>query len=281
MYLKIAFLWIILGVSAFVSAQVSVIETNTNQYPTIEVRFNVRDPNGIDTSKARFSENGKAIEKYKLVKQDSTTNQYSKKQVLVVIENSYWPRFDQQRKSVQKLWSQIADSVFSEADQFFLATFDWSNKGQTLQHFSSSAFEKSEELKNAIQQISAPAKDGRLHESTEIYAALRESIAFMNSQSRDSLTAPVILLFSGEFNNVFNNSQTKSDVIIDARKSGIPIYAFRYPYSEKYNLSDVALASYGKHVDMRFTEQSEVIEIINKIPKLYSGHEYVLSFDSE
>lgn len=281
MYLRFTFLWLVLSATAFIYSQVSVLETNVNQYPKIDVRFNLRNPNGLDTNKVRFSENGKALEKYKLSKQDSTSNQYAKKQVLVLVENSYWSRFEQQRKSIQKLWSEISDSVFNDGDQFFLATFDWSNGGQTLRHFSSSAFEKSAELNKAIQQISAPPKDGRLHESTEIYVALREGITFLNNQIRDSLVAPVILLFSSEFNNVFNNSQTKADVIIEARKSGIPIYAFRYPYSEKYDLIDVAQSSYGRHVDMRYTSNSDVIDIINDIPKLYGGHDYFVSYDSE
>jgi hypothetical protein len=262
-------------------AQLSFYESSVKEYPEIQVLFNLRDPNGVDTNVVQFFENGNRLLEYRLVKKDSTKTAYKKKQVLVLIENSYWPRFDQQRKAIKNLWSAIVDSVFQSGDAFYLATFDWS-RGQNILIFDDTvSFDSGSELNRAIQQIEAPRKDERVHESTEIYLALREAISFLNKQSRDPETAPVILLFSSEFNNIFNNSQTKSDVIVEARKSGIPIYAFRYAYSEKYDLSDIASATYGRHIDMRYTQNEIVVDLINEIPRIYGGSDYVLSFDSK
>lgn len=280
MRLKTSFLLVALVVSSLGWSQISFLETILDAYPQIEVKFNYRDPAGIDSSKVRFYENGKSLETYNLRVQDSVEKPFQKKQVLVIVENSYWPRFSGQLNSVKRLWSDISDSVFLDGDEFYLASFDWSLGGNTLIFSKQEPFSDATQLNAAIQRLSAPVKDGRLHESTEIYSALREGIRFLSDRTRDSITAPVILLFSSEFNNVFNNSQTKSDVIIEARKAGVPIYAFRYSYSNKYDLADVAQTTYGKHIDMSNSKNNFVIDMINNIPFSSSGTDYVFSYNT-
>jgi large-conductance mechanosensitive channel len=280
MSINIRFLFLIVLLPFIGLGQSALKQSNVDQFPNVEFVFNHRNLIGIDTNAVQFFENGQLIKNYKLVRQNDVHATISKKQVLVLIENSYWPRFEEQLKEVKRLWNEISKDVVQENDAFQIATFDWTKGEKTLNFLSQEWLNDGAELNSVIQNIQKPKVDGRTHESTEIYSALREGVDFMAKQSTDSLTAKSIILFSSEFNNIFNNSQTKTDVIIEARQADIPIYAFRYPYSDKYDLKDVAQASLGRHLDMKSNSDEAVSDVINGITKDYQGVDYQLSFES-
>lgn len=280
MSVNVRFLFLIVLLPFIGLGQSALKQSNVDQFPDVEFVFNHRNPIGIDTNAVQFFENGQLIKNYKLVRQNDVHATISKKQVLVLIENSYWPRFEEQLKEVKRLWNEISKDVVQENDAFQIATFDWTRGEKTLNFLSQEWLNDGAELNSVIQNIQKPKVDGRTHKSTEIYSALREGVDFMAKQSTDSLTAKSIILFSSEFNNIFNNSQTKTDVIIEARQADIPIYAFRYPYSDKYDLKDVAQASLGRHLDMKSNSDEAVSDIINGIKKDYQGVDYQLSFES-
>ncbi|MCC5924807.1 MAG: FHA domain-containing protein [Crocinitomicaceae bacterium] len=197
-----------------------------------------------------------------------------------MIENSYWPRFDEQRINIKALWNDIAGDVVKEKDLFYLATFDWTKGEKTLNFLSDEGVNNGLALNELIQGIEKPKNDGRKHQSTEIYAALREGISFLQQQKQSDSSAYAIVLFSSEFNNIFNNSQTKSDVIVEARKAGIPIYTVRYSYSDKYDLKDVSNATYGKHFIRNELSNEAIKNGINGIKNDVQGTDYSLTFSS-
>jgi len=275
---RICFFWLFWPLVSF--GQISFEDADLESYPKLDIVFNYRNPSGIDTNEVKFFENGKRIEKYQLTPLKADTTKSRSKKILVLIENSYWPRFDQQRLQVKNIWNAIADSVFGEGDLFYLATFDWTKDNKCLIFSNDKGYTNAKDFKNALAAIEQPIRDGRQHQSTEIYAALREGISFLAQRKSDSITCQGLLLFSSEFNNVFNNTQTKSDVIYEARNTNVPIYCFRYPHSDKYNLIDVSSATYGKHLDMSRSHDSTVQQVINGIPGDYAGIDYQLSYTS-
>ena len=119
MLVRIPFLILFISFSFIGIGQISFQETVLKLYPEIEIRFNYRDPSGIDTNKVRFYESGKMIEKYHLSKQDSAKNIYKRKQVLILIENSYWSRFESQREAV-KIYGQKFQIVFFWREMNFI-----------------------------------------------------------------------------------------------------------------------------------------------------------------
>lgn len=260
--------------------QSTLISEDIENFPEVKLQFNHRNPNPFSGNTVKVLENGKMIESFELSALETVEKRIGNKRILLLIENSYWPRFDEQRKNIKDLWANVAEHVVGEKDVFYLATFDWTKGEKTLNFLSANGVNNGQALNELIQGIEKPKPDGRQHQSTEIYAALREAISFLQQQKQSDTTAYAIVLFSSEFNNIFNNSQTKSDVIIEARKAAIPIYTFRYPYSDKYDLRDVSQATFGKHYNMNELTPEQVSNSINAIKTDCEGVDYTLSFSS-
>lgn len=276
--LILVILWF-LPFNLIVAQKKSVLHVDVKDFPQVELEFNYRNPDPLDSSKIKILENDKSVTEFTL-EQKQVKNEFTGKQILILIENSYWQRFDIQLNQVKELWSDIAGKVINKEDEVFVASFDWTQGAKTIQVLNEQGINSPSQVNEMIQSINAPPEDGRKHKSTEIYPALLEGISFLKNQEKNDSVAQSILLFSSEFNNIYNNTQTKTDVIISARNSGIPIYAFRYPYSEKYNLRDIAESTYGHQINMPDAGNDEVIKWINQIPQRYAGNNYILHFDS-
>jgi hypothetical protein len=268
-----------LSFNSVIGQKATLLNSTIDGFPKVELEFNYRSPILLDTTSVKLVENGKPVLDFTL-KKSSTETLFKSKQILIIIENSYWERFDKQLNAVKLLWSEIAGETIGKEDQFFVATFDWSKGNNTLQILNKQGTSSPLDVNDLIQAIVQPTKDGRIHQSTEIYPALIEGVAFLKSLNKQDSVAQAILLFSSEFNNIYNNTQTKTDVVISARNSGIPIYTFRYPYSTKYNLRDIAVNTYGHQLDMSETDNQQVVEWINQIPRRYAGENYILKFES-
>lgn len=264
----------------FVFGQSGLIDSDVDNFPEVKLHFNHRNPAPIASQNTKVFENGKEIDSFELTPLETIAHQLNNKRLLILIENSYWPRFDEQRNNIKALWSDIAEDVVHEKDLFYLATFDWAKGEKTLHFLSEEGVNNGLALNELIQGIEKPKNDGRQHQSTEIYAALREGISFLQQRKQSDSSAYAIVLFSSEFNNIFNNSQTKSDVIIEARKAGIPIYTVRYPYSDKYDLKDVSNATYGKHFIRDELSNEAIKNGINAIKNDAQGMDYSLTFSS-
>jgi len=274
----LAFFWL-LSLNIALSQKTTLSNANIDDFPQVELEFNYKNPVLLDSANIKCLENGKSINNFTLEEKPTNTSIKSK-QVLILIENSYWQRFDKQLSQVKQLWSEIAGKVIGKDDEVFIATFDWSKGSNTIHLLNEQAMNSPSQVNDLIQSISAPSKDGRKHKSTEIFPALLEGVSFLNNQNKNDSVAQAILLFSSEFNNIYNNTQTKTDVVISARNSGIPIYPFRYPYSSKYTLQDIAEKTYGYQLDMMEANNEKVIKWINQIPERYAGKNYSLHFES-
>lgn len=273
-----ALFWI-LTFNIVIGQKATLQNSNSEEFPLVELEFNYRNPTPLDSIAVKLVENGKPIIDFSL-QEIALPTSIKSKQILILIENSYWERFDKQLEKVKLLWSEIAGETIGKEDEVFVATFDWTTGNGTIQLVNQEGTSSPSEVNDLIQAIAQPKKDGRQHQSTEIYPALIEAVSFLKSLNKKDSVAQAVLLFSSEFNNIYNNTQTKTDVIISSRNSGIPIYAFRYPYSTKYNLGDVALNSYGKQLDMSVVDNQQVIQLINQITERYAGRNYILKFES-
>lgn len=256
-----------------------LLEANVDDYPSVQLQFNYRSPVLLDTNSLNITENGVAITEYVLEKTNKTPSNQPK-QLVILIENSYRKRFDKQRGKVKKLWDQIADAVIKDGDAAIIATFDWSKNDDVLILESEKPQKNPREIQKVIQRITAPPDDGREHESTEIFPALMNALQLFDEFEKSDSTAKAILLFSSEFNNIYNNVQTKADVILAAREAGVPIYSFRYPYSKKYNLKDLTVKTYGEQLEMTNNDSIEAVQLINGIPQKYHGYYYDINFQS-
>ena len=261
-------------------SQSGLIESDVEGFPEVKLHFNHRNPAPIVENKIQVFENDKAVDSFELSALETIENELTGKRLLILIEDSYWVRFDEQRENIKQLWGDIAEDVVQENDLFYLATFDWTKEGKTLNFLSEEGVNNGLALNELIQGIEKPKSDGRKHKSTEIYAALREGVSFLQQNKESDSSAYAIVLFSSEFNNIFNNSQTKSDVIIEARQAGIPIYTFRYPYSDKYDLKDVSTSTYGKYFNRNELNNEEITNKINAIKNDFQGMDYSLVFTS-
>lgn len=277
-YVFLILLWFT-TLTPVLSQRSSLLEANVDDFPQVEIDFSYRSPHLLDTTKIKLLENGKSFDTFNL-KEKKTNNSITSKQVLILIENSHWQRFDSQLESVKLLWSEIAGEVIDKNDEIFVATFDWTKGSQTIHLLNEKGTSSPSQINDLIQSISKPDNDGRQHKSTEIYPALIESVSFLNNLNKKDSVAQAILLFSSEFNNIYNNTQTKTDVIISARNSGISIYAYRYAYSNKYDLKDIAQNTYGVQLNMQESTNQDVIKSINEIQERYAGKNYTLKFES-
>lgn len=275
----LTFIWL-LSLHPVLSQKATLSNTNVDDFPQVKLVFNYKNPTPLDTSKIKLFENGKSINNYTL-KEKPTDTSFKSKQVLILVENSYWKRFDKQLSQVKQLWSEITGKVIGKNDQVFVATFDWTKGKNTIQLLNKKAINSPSQVNDLIQSITETSNDGREHKSTEIYPALLEGVSFLKSQKKKDSIAQAILLFSSEFNNIYNNIQTKTDVIVSARNAGIPIYAFRYPYSPKYNLHDIAEKTFGNQLDMSEASNEATMKMMNQIPERFAGKNYSLQFKSK
>lgn len=277
--IKPALFAIAVGICATLSAQpVTRLSASTDQFP--EVSFTVRDrnPEAADPARLALTENGKPL-KFTLTAQKDD-RQPAGKDVLILFENSHWSEFGPQREYFKKLLSQALKGKSAGSDRYFLATFDWTRKDGTVLVFSDSdAYTDPAKLLEAVQAIKAPASDARIHRSTELFQALSEGIGFV-SRKRGA-NAPAILLLSAEFSNVFNDKFDDEEVVVQARRADVPVYAIRYPrMGGKYSLSRVVTESYGLHEEADTEKPSKTEEalkaMLEKIPQRALGKVYLL-----
>lgn len=250
-------------------------------YPTILIDFNLRNPKTLDESKILLSENGKPIEFELEKKSDSTL--YSKSTIFILFENSYWNRFEQQRAFGKELFNLVFYDLFDDDITVDLATFDWTvNNEKDFKLVNNKPIKSYNDFKKNINLVEAPVSDGRKHESTEIFPALLDALDYIHGNKQEN-TAPALILYSSEFSNIYNNKQTKIDVISKAREYNIPIYTIHYPfYHEKYNLNELSDKTYGKRI-VSNTENIEettktLLKSLQNIPQNASGKNYSLRF---
>lgn len=274
------FVCFVLSITGVQAQKAELLNSNVEDFPDVQLRFQFRSPQMLDSSRLKIRENGERLESFSINnKKDSSP--YRNKQLVILIENSYHSRFAVQREKVKSLWSEIAGQVIQPEDEIIVADFDWDKEDEVLNVHNDDPSGDPEFIHNLISDIESPKNDGREHKSTEIFPALMRSFKLLERLPKSDSTARAVLLFSSEFNNIYNNVQTKSDVIIAAREADIPVYCFRYPYSSKYNLKDVAEKTYGRQIMPDSAEIDSIVDFINSIPEDYGGRFYDLSFKSD
>lgn len=267
------------AVLPFWAQKAEIVKTEIDDFPEVHLQFRYRSPQLLDSNRLRITENGKRLDSFKISHAPGESD-YTRKQIVILIENSYHARFEGQRRKVSELWSQIAGGVIGPDDEVIVADFDWAKGSEVLNVHTAEPTSDPELVYHLIRDLAAPENDGREHKSTEIFPALMHGIRLLEQLPERDSTARAILLFSSEFNNIYNNVQTKSDVIVAARKADIPIYSFRYPYSTKYDLKDLAEKTYGAQIIPDEAETDSIKNLINDIPSAYAGNRYDFSFNS-
>jgi hypothetical protein len=257
------------------------IDADNSAFPQISIDFSLRNPNVLEKGTFALTENGKPVDFELLNKPDSVL--YLKSTILILFENSHWTRFEKQRNYGKDLFSKVFTNLFENNVNVYLATFDWTiDKADDFKLLHKDPINDYNQFKETLNKIEKPAKDGRLHESTEIFPAVLDALDFLNSK-KSADEAPALLLFSSEFDNFYNKQQTKIDAITKARNLNIPIFTIQYPhYHEKYNLHELSTETFGERVvaDINDVENTarKLIEKLEKIPSLASGKNYTIQF---
>lgn len=271
-------------VSALLFCQgIKDVTTDNSKYPSIAIDFNLRNPHLLDESNISLMENGKPVDFELAERPDSLL--FSTSELFILFENSFWPRFEQQRPFGKKLFEIVFYDLFENAIQVDLATFDWTiNNDSDFELVNSKPIKSYHDFKSSLDQIVAPASDGRKHESTEIFPALLDALDYLQKNKKEH-SAPALILFSSEFSNIYNNKQTKIDVITKAREYNIPIYTIHYPYyHEKYNLHELSDKTYGDRIVANSENVEEtatrLIASLQAVPQNASGKNYHLQFET-
>lgn len=280
---RIYYLALVLLLAFTIQAQPVIIKSiDPDDFPEIKVQFFDRNPEEKKASSYALLENATQVKSELKRLKDSIRGG---KDILILFENSVWPEYAAPRNYFKKILKAALSSSLKKGDRLFLATFDWTrpSDGKVLEILEHNGSDDIQAIQSLIDEIEAPSANSRMHHSTELYQAMSEGVQFL--KGKRGANAPAIFVLSAEFSNIFNDKYDDAELITDARKADIPIYALRYPLmNAKYNLQKVTHDTYGTHTDVDGTRNGDGIqkleEMLGSVISRCNGVFYELSYQT-
>lgn len=258
------------------------LNQSTKKFPDIELQFHNRNPQVIKKENAKLFYGEDEIDFEIKELSDSVTTKG--KDILILFENSFWPEYAASREYFKQLLKLSLKKGFQKGDRFYIAEFDWDTDGEVLKwrNQPKSGFKNVDSLINAIDQIDFPyyiQDKSRKHHTTELRRAMVESCNWLKDKKGG---VKAVFVFSQENNNIYNNSVTQENVIINSREKDIPLYCVRYPYvADKYSELRIANETYGMHADADVSDleptAKKLTEMFLSVQKRSVGKKYEIT----
>lgn len=252
----------------------------SDSFPVVSFTLNDRNPDGLNEKKLQLTEDGKSLV-FKLKEINNSKSKPEGTDILILFENTYWPEYAKERVYFKKLLDKTLANFSGSKNNYYFSTFDWTDKkGKVLRFRDSSAYTSTNKLRADIDALQPEPVDGRPHRCTEIYQAISEGLSFL-ARKRGS-NAPLVLVLSAEFSNIYNDKFDDGEVIVQARRSDIPVYSVRYPLSSgKYNFVNLTRETYGKHLYANANKidstAEQLVELLKGVAERSVGKEYSIT----
>ncbi len=258
-------------------------QVSLDSFPTIEVQIWDRNPEAVPDDAWQVFEGDREAVEVQLRAEVGTPKKHRK--ALILFEDSYFASFDRQREYLKSLLLASL-SAFDAKDSVFFATFDWTDaSGQALPENRIFRGTKAQ-VAERVEALSRPRSGSRVHQTTELHAALFEAVSFMGGLPDDPDFDKSVWVFSGEMSNIYNPQHTAESVILTGRQQNIPVYGIRYPrVAPKYNLKTVAEETFGWHImlDLAISPEDAAADVRNAIVgslERNAGRGYRFRFES-
>jgi hypothetical protein len=261
-----------------------VMEPNTLQYPNIEITIYDRNPELWKEGDVQLVEGDATIDSIEI--QSIKTETRNHKMVFILFENSHFRSFDRQRDYFKMFIDEVLDTL-SIGDKLYFSEFAWTlPDGNVLDPKKINQGDKIR-IRQVISRIKPPETDVRVHQSTELNKALFEALEYLDGVKNDSDYDKVVIVFSGEFSNIYNANPNPESIIISSRKKNIPIYSVRYPrVNGKYSLKNTVHDTYGESlkIDLAkdfYKQTDQFKEILARINERSAGCKYIIRYTTE
>lgn len=244
--IKLLFIITISSWSNLTAKEVSVLEpVNTDEFPKIEMKVNLSDPNQKPKEAFKLLEDGKEIGFEFSYAKDTVADEVTKT-ILFLIENL---KHKDRKEFYQYVLLNTIEQVVSQGDKVKIAVFDRvRNQGKdAIKLLIEDYTDDVGILKNVIEEIE-PVNDvfGK-NNSSDLYHSIYEGLKELSTTNSEN---KILVVLSTAFNNKWSSHTSSESTKAFAKEQGIPIYSVQYRIQgyEHHKLTDVITETYGSEV---------------------------------